>query len=452
MTSVRGFTMPKWGIEMQEGTVQEWLVGEGDAVTKGQPIVSVESDKIVDEIKAEFESTLRLIVVSEGETQPVGALLAVFADADASADEVQAFADSFEAADTGTAAGGGTERSTAAAADAGEKPAFYGSASPRALANAEEKGVDLTAVDGSGRAGRITYQDVVQASRSSRSPDLKGTLPLPEADAYASPMAVRLAAEHDIALTDLTGSGPRGRISKADVAARIGDVQPRSDAGSEVRRMDSMRRTIARRLTEAKQTIPHFYLRVDLAVDALLEKRERENADRSRSVSINDYLIHAVSRALVEHPDVNIQVHGDEIHRYAQADIALAVATERGLYAPVLRNVETMSVEGISRAVGGLVKKAKTGALTSQDLSGGACTVSNLGMFGIDQFDAIINPPQGSILAVGTVRRAWAESERSGGRFESRIHVSMACDHRAIDGATGAKFLAEFRRLVETPN
>lgn len=454
MTSVRAFTMPKWGIEMQEGTVEEWLIAEGDTVAKGQAVISVESDKIVDEVKIDYQSTLRLIVVPAGETRPVGALLAVFADADVSDDDVQSFAASFVAADTGTAAGASREPSADKKATPAEEADFAGAASPRATAFAQAQGLDLSTVTGSGRGGRITYQDVVQASRPAGKAELKGPLPLPESSGYASPMAVRLAAQHGVALDGLTGTGPRGRIAKADVLKAAG-VQPSAAAnGSEetpdVRPMNSMRRTIAKRLTEAKQTIPHYYLRVDLALDKLLAKRADENAHREHPASLNDYLIHAVGQVLVKHPDVNVQVHGNDIHHFKGAHVAMAIATERGLYAPVLRSVETMNIDEVARTSRALVAKAKANNLGADEMKGGACTVSNLGMFGIDQFDAVINPPQGAILAVGSTRRVWAEIDGEG-RFETRMHVSMACDHRAIDGAVGARFLEDLRAFLQGP-
>jgi pyruvate dehydrogenase E2 component (dihydrolipoamide acetyltransferase) len=200
--------------------------------------------------------------------------------------------------------------------------------------------------------------------------------------------------------------------------------------------MDKIRRVIARRLTEAKQSIPHFYLRNEATVDALLALRRQANLFLGAKISVNDFIVRAVGLALIEVPDCNVQVHGDAIHRFSQADISVAVATDKGL---------------VTEATKALIAKAQAGRLSYEDMDGGSFSVSNLGMFGVDQFDAIINPPQGAILAVGGTRRVWAEQEDGSGAFETRIGFTLSCDHRAIDGAVGAKFLAALKRLIEDP-
>jgi pyruvate dehydrogenase E2 component (dihydrolipoamide acetyltransferase) len=167
--------------------------------------------------------------------------------------------------------------------------------------------------------------------------------------------------------------------------------------------------------------------------------------------SVNDYLVKAAALALVEVPEVNIQVHGTDIHRYSDADISVAVATEHGLVTPVVRAANRLRIDAISTTIKALVAKAQAGRLAMEDMEGGSFSLSNLGMFGVDQFDAIINPPQGAILAVGATRRVWAEQEDGSGRFETRIGLSLSCDHRAIDGAVGARFLAAVKRLIEAP-
>ena len=202
-------------------------------------------------------------------------------------------------------------------------------------------------------------------------------------------------------------------------------------------------------MTEAKSSIPHFYLRVDVNVDPLL-KRKDELSSSGTKISVNDLLIKAVANTLKNSPDVNVQLHGDNIHKFPHADIAVAVATDFGLVTPVVKVADTLDLKTISQTVRDLADKARNKKLTRDDLSPGTFTISNLGMFGIDQFDAIINPPQCAILAVGATRREWMETD-AGGEFSTRMSLSMSCDHRAIDGATGAQFLKALKANIQTP-
>ena len=446
--AVRAFTMPKWGIEMRSGTVSEWCVVEGEAVCKGQPVVVIETDKISNEIEAENPGILKRIVVQAGDTVPVGALLAVFGDEDDQAGAVEALIASF-----GRPSARGSH---------GTKPQIAISSSvaisPQALRLAHTHAIDVAQLGpGSGRNGRITFQDVDQARRPPRVPGRRR----PVANAvdtealdiyYASPMAKRLALHHKVPLAGLKGTGPRGRISKADVLAQIAPQTEKVTLAApapeyEILPMSATRKTIARRLTEAKQTIPHFYLRREIAIDRLLAVRTSGGG----KVSLNDLIVRAVALALVEVPDVNIQVHNEAIHRYAEPAIAIAVATDRGLLTPVIRAAHRLSLEALSVAIKALIGKARIGRLEHADLDGGTFSISNLGMLGIDQFDAIINPTQGAILAVGAARRLLTEGRNGQGEFQSRLSISLSCDHRAIDGVTGARFLEALAALVEAP-
>lgn len=474
MKNIKAFTMPKWGIEMQEGTISEWVVKEGQSFKKGEIIALIETDKISNEVEAEFDGVLRKIVTPSGQTEPVGALLGVFGDTDVPDGEIETFAQSFEAADTGTAVGRNSDsaapapvETSVAEAPAPSAPAINDTSfdnmniSPKARELAIELQVDATQISGSGRNGRITYQDVHQASRPDAAVDLGGALPVPADDEsiFASPLAKRLAAMNGIDLKGVTGSGARGRIRKEDVFALLPDASARPQASllqntdntPQIVEMDKIRKVIAKRLTEAKSTIPHFYIRSDFDVEKLLEFRRIGNKVLNTKASLNDYLIKAVGRALVEHRDVNVQVHDDKIHYYPHANVGVAIAAKSGLITPVVKNVDLMDINDISLATTQLIKKANSGKLGLADLEGGTLTISNLGMMGVDQFDAIINPPQGSILAIGGITRVMTEMENGSGEFRSKLSVAMSCDHRAIDGAAGAKFMATLKSMIEEP-
>ena len=474
MKNIKAFTMPKWGIEMQEGTISEWVVKEGQSFKKGEIIALIETDKISNEVEAEFDGVLRKIVTPSGQTEPVGTLLGVFGDTDVPDDEIETFAQSFEAADTGTAVGRNSDTAAPAPAETASPqspepapPAISDTSfdnlniSPKARELAIELQVDATQISGSGRNGRITYQDVHQASRPEAKVDLGGALPMPVDDEsiFASPLAKRLAAMNGIDLKGVAGTGARGRIRKEDVFALLPDASARPQASlaqntdntPQIVEMDKIRKVIAKRLTEAKSTIPHFYIRSDFDVENLLEFRRIGNKVLNTKASLNDYMIKAVGRALAEHRDVNVQVHDDKIHYYPHANVGVAIAAKSGLITPVVKNVDLMDISDISRATTQLIKKANSGKLGLTDLEGGTLTISNLGMMGVDQFDAIINPPQGSILAIGGISRVMTELEDGSGEFRSKLSVAMSCDHRAIDGAAGAKFMATLKSMIEEP-
>ncbi len=469
MSTLRALTMPKWGIEMTEGTLSEWNVKEGDRVTRGQPIAQIETDKIVNELEAEAAALFLRLTAKAGETYPVGALLAVTADEPAPPAQVDEFIRTFRGgvvyAGTMQPPGAVTNAAAAQAPTSAASALAPSGISAAAAALVRRLGIDSATIRGSGRHGRITLQDVDQASKPVRAVGgaaLADITPHSTAlDAhYASPLAKRLALLHRVDLSALAGTGPRGRISRTDVAraAGIGAAcmgaacigAPAHEAAFEVLPMSPTRRAIARQLTLSKSTIPHFYLRTQVTLDALLDLRAAAKHGGDGVPSLNDYFIRACALALIEVPDVNVQVHGDAIHRFHGADIAVAVAADRGLIAPVLRAAQTKPVGQLAAELRGLIERARAGRLQAADIEGGSFTVSNLGMYGIDQFDAIINPPQGAILAVGSaVTRAVA---RAGVLAPATTaHLSLSCDHRAIDGATGAQFLAALRGLIENP-
>ena len=416
--------MPKWGIEMQQGTLTEWHVQEGETVTKGQLLALIETDKITNEMEADAPGVVHKVLVPEGEVKTVGQLLAIMGDEGESSSAIEAFLEAFEAPDTSMAAGGAVP------------------------------------VPQTNNASKTATQDLETQTSSINEADF--------ADLKISPMAKRRAIILGLAPSLIVTTSKRGRISVQDVeqsaiANGLLDLNAEDDSHSSqssgnkvysneptVMPMSAMRKTVAKRLTEAKSTIPHFYLRSDIRIDALLEAKSSHMAKSGTKISVNDLLIKAAALALIENPDVNVQLHGDNIHSFAHADIAVAVATPRGLITPVVRSADLRGLGDISSAMKDLAKRARDNKLTHTDIAAGTFTLSNLGMFDIDQFDAIINPPQCAILAVGSKRTVWIQ-ENEGGVFASYVSCSLSCDHRAIDGALGAAFLKSLKILIETP-
>ena len=468
--------MPKWGIEMVEGTIAEWRIAAGDQIKKGQILALIETDKIANDLECEFEATVERVVAEAGSVYPVGALLAVLATEAADASEVDDFVRNFRAAAGSAAAESqGAEPSVAAATatataaspaatappPAAPKIPKDANISPAARKLAEVHGLGLEQLRGSGRHGRITLQDVDQASKpaaaASSGKPVSVAVTTAALDAFhASAYAKRLALQKSVDLSKLKGTGPRGRISRADVlkaaAPAAAPISAAAIGAAEftVEKFTPMRKAIARQLTLSKSTIPHFYLRMRVRVDALSALRERIRKDGGKPPSVNDYLIRAAALALIEIPQVNIQVHGEEIHVFKHADVAVAVATDRGLITPIVRAADVKPVAQIGAEIRDLADRARAGKLKAEEYSGGSFCVTNLGMFGIDEFDAIINPPQGAILAVGALQRQFVEDAGSV-TFANTVKLSLSCDHRAIDGAVGARFLSALRDLIEKP-
>ena len=381
MSDIYPIAVPKWGIEMVEGTITTWNKSEGDAIAKGDEVFEMESDKIVNVWDSPVDGVLRRVLVSEGDAHPVGALLGVIADANVADNDIDAF----------IAAHSSAPAESEAAPAAGEP------------------------------AARQTVQT---------------------GDAYtrSSPSVRRLADELGVDLGTVTGTGRRGRITDEDVKAAAGGSSGAPD-GVEVIPLTATRKTIARRLTEAKQTIPHFYLTAEYELDSLLEHRAALNESGDVKVSVNDLIVWCVAQALIKEPRVNVNLVGDDIHQFSAAHVSVAIATDDGLYPATVYNADSKSPAEIATATAKLAAKAQTGKLTKEDISGGSFTVSNLGMYGITQFTAIVNPPMGAILALGKAAQQ-VVVEDGEQRVATILNATLSCDHRVIDGAVGAQYLA----------
>lgn len=386
MSEIYPIAVPKWGIEMIEGTLNSWNKREGDPVTKGDEVFDMESDKIVNVWESPVTGVLRRIIVTEGDAQPVGALLGIIASADVSDADIDTFITHYANGKTKEAA----PKTTTTSAGAGPNDAASRT-NPVVRQLADKLGVDLNTVTGTGRRGRITQEDVQAAA---------------------------------------AGAGGSEAI-----------------AGVEIIPLSATRKTIARRLTEAKQSIPHFYLTAEYELDGLLAHRKQLNEGSETRVSLNDLIVSCVAQALLREPRVNVNLVGDEIHQFGQANISVAIATDEGLYPATLRNADALTVAQIAQATSALAEKARTGKLTRDDMSGGSFTVSNLGMFGVSNFTAIINPPMGAILALGKGEQK-VVARNGAATVATLISATLSCDHRIIDGAVGARFLQVLGEVI----
>jgi pyruvate dehydrogenase E2 component (dihydrolipoamide acetyltransferase) len=395
--------MPKWGIEMTEGTVTGWHLTSGQPIEKGVPLLDVETEKIVNVVDAPGSGLVRRILAEAGQTLPVGALLGIIADAAASDEEIAKFIDNFSAAVVSFEPDAPTGAATTTPATAGGDAVAdsEGRVSPIARRVAERLGVDLSQIQGSGRNGRISKQDV---------------------EAFAARRTAREPA------TTAVARQVRGANSPTRVP------------------MSARRLTSARRLLEAKQQIPHYRLEVDLDGGPLLA-RKRLLAEQGERVSLNDLIVRAAALALVQHPAVNAQLAGEEILQFPHADIAVAIATDAGLITPIVRGADLMTVAQIAAEIRDFADRARRAQLTREEITGGTFTVSNLGMYGVARFDAIINPPQVAILAVGALGERVVSQD---GAFAAAqmLTLTLSADHRVVDGAIGAAFLATLRKLL----
>ncbi|UWQ81125.1 pyruvate dehydrogenase complex dihydrolipoamide acetyltransferase [Leisingera sp. S132] len=435
--------MPALSPTMEEGTLAKWLVKEGDTVSSGDLIAEIETDKATMEFEAVDEGVVGKILIAEGsEGVKVNTPIAVLLEDGESAGDIQSSGSS--SADAAPAKADAPAASEAPAAKA-EAPAAApkeeakaapaapqgadGSrifASPLARRIAADKGLDLSAIKGSGPKGRIVKADVIDAK--------------PQAAAAAAPKAEAAAAAPAAAAP----AGP-----SADMVARMYEGRDFEEV-----KLDGMRKTIAARLTEAKQTIPHFYLRRDIQLDALLAFRAQLNKQlegRGVKLSVNDFIIKAVALALQAVPDANAVWAGDRVLKMKASDVAVAVAIEGGLFTPVLQDSDTKSLSALSAEMKDLASRARERKLAPHEYQGGSFAISNLGMFGIDNFDAIVNPPHAGILAVGSGVKKPVVGSDGELKVATVMSVTMSVDHRVIDGALGADLLKAIVDNLENP-
>ena len=398
--------VPKWGLEMTEGTVSSWLKQPGGMVARGEPLIEIESEKIVNSLDAPAEGMLRRILLDAGNIAAVGTLIGVIADASASEDDLDRFIRDFRPPDTGdTAASAAVTTSPttpAIAAPTGAAPdAGVVRVSPPVRRLAESLGVSLEGLRGSGPNGRILQEDVERAARGGSQDGAAG------------------------------GSAPA--TAPAAAAGTAAAETPRLEPWS------ATRRAIARRMQDAARDIPHFFLVTDVDATALLALRERLRSG-AEPPSVNDLIVHAVARTLLSHPRVNAHHSDDGSLVFTHAHVAVAMATPDGVVAPVVAYADRLPLAELSAALRTLRERVAQRKLGKGDLEGGSFTVSNLGMYGVREFTSIITPPQSASLAVGAVRKDGAAST---------LALTLSCDHRALDGATGAAFLRDLKQDLE---
>ena len=427
--------MPALSPTMEGGTLAKWLVKEGDSIQSGDVIAEIETDKATMEFEAVDEGIIGKIYVAEGtENVAVNSAIAVLLEEGETAEDL-------------------------ASSEGGAK-AYPESAKPQDTKPSQEP-------------SKTPSKDASAARQASTAPAPK------RSRVFASPLARRLAAETGVDLSALQGSGPHGRIVKADVEAAKGQPaaaaspaaasapasMPAGPAAETVIKMyqgreyeeiqlDGMRKTIAARLTEAKQTVPHFYLRRDIKIDRLLEFRAELNkqlATRDVKLSVNDFIIKACALALQSVPSANAVWAGDRVLQLTPSDVAVAVAIEGGLFTPVLQDAEQKSLSQLSAEMKDLAARAKDKKLAPHEYQGGSFAISNLGMFGIDNFDAVINPPHGAILAVGAGKKRPVVNADGDLEVATVMSVTLSVDHRVIDGALGAELLQSIVENLESP-
>jgi len=440
--------MPQMGYDMHEGKVVRWLKKEGEEVIRGEVIAEIETDKATVEYEAYTGGVMAMIVAAEGVTIPVGGLIAVItAPGEAIPEDILT--------DAALAASPAPAASEAPSPGASAAPAESDGevrASPLARRLAKERGVDLSAITGTGPGGRITEADIPE----------QGAPAAASVNGYvkASPLAKRLARERGIDLATLSGTGPGGRITEADVpehapvAAASGSAETVAPAGltSENVELSRMRQAIAKVTVDSWQSAPHFYVSVDIDMTKAMSFRRDVNdeLDAEKRVSVNDLIVKASAIAIGRHPKFNSFFRDDHLQMNASINVGIAIALESGLIVPGINGCENRSLVEIAAASRDLAARANNGSLRNDEYSGTTFSVSNMGMFDIESFTAIIFPPHAAILAVGTVKEQ--PVVRDGELAIAQImKATLSTDHRVADGAEAAQFIVEIKKLLENP-
>ncbi|HEX3439573.1 MAG TPA: dihydrolipoamide acetyltransferase family protein [Pseudolabrys sp.] len=435
--------MPQLGETVAEGKITKWFKSAGDAVKPGDNLFEIETDKTSMEVPATSAGTLNEIRVNVGEVAKVGAVVAIIA--------------------------GAAGASSTAAPQPPLTPAKAG------VQEAKELGPRLRGDERPNTASQQTWKPSgpMDPWHEVRTPERNFGAAKTSGGVFTTPLARRLAGERGIDLSRISGSGPHGRIVASDVeraAPARGPALATGATAAQVKALfegvayeevplDGMRRTIATRLIEAKQIVPHFYLTADIDIGRLMAMREEANASAPKGadgqpafkLSLNDFVIKAWAAALQRVPTANAVWAEDRTLRFTHSDIGVAVALDGGLITPVIRNADTKSLTAISAEMRDLAERARAKKLKPNDYQGGASAISNLGMYGVREFSAIINPPHATILAVGASRRAPVEAADGSVKFISQMTATVSCDHRVVDGALGAELLAAFKALMESP-
>ena len=437
--------MPKLSPTMEEGQLSRWLKKEGDKVSMGEPLAEIDTDKATMEMQALANGVLRKILIKEGESAPLGQMIAIIGEPD--------------------------EDISGMVQTASQPAKAQTEAKPEAQPAPPQPEASQPAVAATQRATESRPPEESKERKEGAELPGNGRGAAPSTRLIVSPLAARMAAEAGVDLRSLSGTGPGGRIVKRDIEAAMSQGQAAREAQAEPRLRavekapqpvfgastyhdepaSEIRRTIARRLVTSIGPVPHFFLTIEVEMDRAVEMRRNINElDPQLKISINDIIIKVAAAALIEHPQVNASFQDKHIRYYDHADIGVAVAIEEGLITPVVRSADQKSLSEIAREVRELAERARHRKLRPEEYTGASFSVSNLGMFGIDEFTAVINPPEGAILAVGAVS---AKPVVRDGEIVSRqmMRVTMSCDHRVIDGATGARFLQTFKKFLENP-
>lgn len=484
--------MPKLSPTMEEGQLGKWLKKEGDAVSMGEPLAEIETDKASMEMQALGTGVLRKILIKEGATVPLGEVIAIIGEADEDISEL-----------LGKAESGAASAENKKSIEENVEGGGYGAQQELAKIDPDGERTRAT-IEGEPIKGDVGGQPVAKSEEKSESDGKKAAPPAPAASKQqaatngqqnggggnrlvVSPLAARMAAEAGINLSTLQGSGPAGRIVKRDIeeAMRAGTAPtaaPQTAAPAEEAEQPEqqqpaaapqqpppaapvfggassyrdvptteMRRTIARRLTSSIGPVPHFFLTTEIEMDRAVELRQKINElNPDTKISINDLIIKVVAAALQQHPQVNASYQDKTLRYYDRSDIGVAVAIDEGLITPIIRSADLKSVGAISREVREMAERARAKKLKPEEYMGATFSVSNLGMLGIDEFTAVINPPEAAILAIGAAQPKPVVRD---GEIVVRqmMRVTMSCDHRVIDGAVGARFLQTFKQIMENP-